>query len=97
MSARDWFGVAARVLGIWLLIRAVSGLVMALAVQRGWLGFDLDSTLPKYRLALSAADFIFGLLLLARTQFFIDLTYPEKEKGNADPGEELSSNSDSDG
>ncbi len=97
MSARDWFGVAARVLGIWLLIQAVSDMVMAFAAQNAWTGFQSEPTLVKLYLMQAAANLVFGILLVARAQFFIGLAYPETDEVDADPEDESSSNFEVDG
>lgn len=75
MKPSDWFGVAVRVLGLWLLVLALESAAMALSMQNGW--YEWQGVEPAHFYSVALFYFLPGLALLIHARFFVNLGYGE--------------------
>lgn len=76
MHPRAWFGVAVRVIGVWLIVQSASSFVFAFNLHKG-----LDSLRAMSPMAMvnqGVAYFVLGLLLVKLAPSVVSWAYPRR-------------------
>lgn len=76
MTARDWFGVAARTFALWLLYAGLSEVASILAFRDS--GGPAGSAYDKQSRLMAVLDLAAGLFLLHGTDWVVRFAYPDR-------------------
>lgn len=81
MSAKDWFGVVVRTLGLWNIATGLATFSTFVGQRANW--FKLESS-ENYTLLYSVTDIGIGLVLLLCANGIVDIAYRERKLETTD-------------
>ncbi len=74
MTAKDWFGVVVRGVGLWFIVRSISFVFEAVAERQGWSGFGGGI---RHNVMNGLATLVFGIVFLRGADLIVRFAYPE--------------------
>jgi hypothetical protein len=83
MSAKDWFGIVVRNIGVWNIATGLASFSLFIGQRAKWFRIETDET---YTLLYSITDIGIGLALLLGANSVVEMAYRERQSettGNA--------------
>ena len=78
MHPRVWFGVAVRVIGVWMVVRSASSFVYAFNLVKGL--DELRSVSPMAMVNQGVGYFIVGVFLIKLAPLVVSWAYPQRNE-----------------
>lgn len=92
MHPRAWFGVAVRVLGVWMVVQSASALVYAFNLVKGL--DNLRSVSPMAMVNQGVGYFVVGVFLIKFAPLVVSWAYPWKAEAGAQATDETATKED---
>lgn len=86
MHPRTWFGVAVRVIGVWMMVQSASSLVYAFNLVKGL--DSLRSISPMAMVNQGVSYFLVGVFLVKLAPLVVSWAYPRRAEADAQVTEE---------
>lgn len=81
MHPRAWFGVAVRVIGVWMMVQSATAFVYAFNLVKGL--DSLRSISPMAMVNQGVGDFVMGLVLIKFAPLVVAWAYPWRAEATA--------------
>ena len=93
MHPKAWFGVAVRVIGVWMVVQSASSFVYAFNLVKGL--DSLRSISPMAMVNQGVGYFVVGLFLIKLAPLVVSWAYPRRAEIDAQVAEELAAKDES--